>query len=322
MPTAHERHRCLQHLAEKSKAGIPLLSWADGEPTSIRTLLGPALRAVEAGNMELYAALGRALSLTDAEQKVVQAAQFSGRLSEGFSALADAQMSQKAVSKKLWLALAYPGFLLAFASLVLPLPRLFTSASSSSYFSYAAPGILLLFVLVIVALIWPRISNDHVIKEQIQHWAQGLPLLKGLHTQAALAQFSITFGQLLKAGIPPLSSLPLALDVTHHNLFVGKSEAVFQRLEKGERLANALESLPLLDEEALRDIAHAEHTGHLEEAFFAIGKRSQKRRQALQLAMVASIALLAGVVVVLGIGYSIVQGAQSYFEQIDAVMKD
>jgi len=302
----------LQRLSEKAAAGVALPLWADGEPAALAAKLRPALRAVGDGRATLPQALSDILQLSTMEMRLVQAGLDSGRLASALDALVQARRARRAGQRKMALALLYPALLLGVASTVLPLP-LWVARGFSSYASVAGVGLAVLASLVALVVVWPRLSVDHVVKRAVSR----LPGLHTLHTLQAWSVFCQTFAAFLSSGVAPAVSLPLALDATAHPDLVGRGEGLLLQLDRGATLTQALEQLPHVDDQVLQAVAHAEHTGMLDEAFAQQGRRLQAQASRLQLMVVAAVAGFAAICVVVTIVIALVQGVQGYFDLLN-----
>ena len=112
----------------------------------------------------------------------------------------------------------------------------------------------------------------------------------------------------------------LALDASAHPDLVGRGELLLQQLDGGATLTQALETLPLVDDLLLQAIAHAEHTGVLDDAFAQQAKRHQEQARRLQLTMISAVVATAVVCVVVTIGIALVQGVQGYFDWLNDIV--
>lgn len=204
-------------------------------------------------------------------------------------------------------ALVKPALTLLAATIILPVPILFTQGLEA-YAAKVAPGLVALIGGAVLLLgVWPRIP--------VQAWPRALWLRLGLAVPGlrstllheAYATFAEVLGAAVRAGLPVREALVLAAGATPHPRFQEAAGALVARLDGGATLTDAVSAVPL-PQPFLAQVSSAEVSGTLDRglAVLARNHRDLSRRAATAATSVAAVVI--GVLVMGFAALSIVQG--------------
>lgn len=120
--------------------------------------------------------------------------------------------------------------------------------------------------VVIVGSLWIfqyqiKDSNKHLKWDELQ---LSLPLYGDLITKIEISRFSRTLGTLLSNGVPLLNSMSIVREVIHNRAVAKSMESVASSLERGGRIAEALNKDSRFPKLAVHLIQVGEETGQLE----------------------------------------------------------
>lgn len=278
-----------RQLATLLKAGVPLLRSLRGLEESATNrrfaqVLAELQEQLESGR-ELSASMKlQPTVFSNYMVSTVRVGEVTGRLSEAFQGLYSQLTFEKENREAVTTALRYPAFVLATAVAALVAVNIFViPAFAGVYRSFKAelPPITqllihvsdffihfgwLLLAMVVLAIAgfvaWVRTPAG------LHAWHGFLlriPIVGGLIHKATLARFTKSFGLALKAGVPVVDALNVAVE-TSGNVVVGERIATMgAAAERGESLARAARGTRVFTPTVLQMISVGEETGALDE---------------------------------------------------------
>lgn len=278
-----------RQLATLLKAGVPLLRSLRGLEESATNrrfaqVLAELQEQLESGR-ELSASMKlQPTVFSNYMVSTVRVGEVTGRLSEAFQGLYSQLTFEKENREAVTTALRYPAFVLATAVAALVAVNIFViPAFAGVYRSFKAElppitqllihvsdffihfGWLLLAMMVLAIagfVAWVRTPAG------LHAWHGFLlriPIVGGLIHKATLARFTKSFGLALKAGVPVVDALNVAVE-TSGNVVVGERIATMgAAAERGESLARAARGTRVFTPTVLQMISVGEETGALDE---------------------------------------------------------
>ena len=288
-----------RQLATLLKAGVPLLRSLRGlEESATNRRFAQVL-----ANLQQQLESGRELSASMKQQpdvfnnymvSTVKVGEVTGRLSEAFQGLYSQLSFERENREAVTTALRYPAFVLATAAAALVAVNIFViPAFANVYRSFKAdlPPITLLLIsvsnffihygwllfgLLVVGAVgfvaWLRTPGG------VRFWHTfllKLPIIGVLIHKATLARFTKSFGLALKAGVPIVDALNVAVE-TSGNVVIGeKIAAMGPAAARGESLARAARGTGVFTPTVLQMFAVGEETGALDEMMAEIAEHFQ-----------------------------------------------
>jgi len=214
---------------------------------------------------------------------IIKIGESSGTLAENLNYLTEELKKRAALHSKVRGALIYPSVVLVatvgiagamiififpkilpvFASLNVKLPfttraLIALSNALSSHGLLVGVGLVLLVIAVIVLL------KIQAVRHVVQHILLHAPIVKKIIVQVNLANFSRTFGLLLKSGVNIIEAVNITAETTENLVYQHELRASSAVLQKGEFLSSYLSKSPkLFPPIAANMIRVGENTGNL-----------------------------------------------------------
>jgi MSHA biogenesis protein MshG len=218
----------------------------------------------------------------------------TGRQSEAFQGLYAQLSFEKANREAVATALRYPAFVLAMAVAALIAVNIFViPAFAGVYRSFKAelPPLTLLLIKVsdfFVHFGWLLLALVIMAVGGLAAWIRTpaglrawhafllrIPIVGALIHKATLARFTKSFGLALKAGVPVVDALNVAVE-TSGNVVLGERIATMgAAAERGEALARAARGTGVFTPTVLQMIAVGEETGALDEMMAEVAEHYQ-----------------------------------------------
>lgn len=307
----------LQSLAQALDAGMSVQELVLDPSTS--ALLPPRARDVLRRSLREGGAFADALLAAELVDEggaaVVAAGERGGFLPAALRQVAADVERARQRRRRALLALAYPALLMVLSSLILPLPVI-VSEGVAAYFARAAPGILLVVVLLVLALVaLPRLPT-RVRAAGVAALARW-PLFGAIFLDEARGAALEVLGRLIAAGVPMRHALAAALTASGLSTWRGRIVDAEQALDSGRTLAEALAAVPIGDASLIARIALAERTGKLDVTMPVVANEARERAARRTVALTIACGLLAFLVMAVGIGRALVVQTQSTFEAIE-----
>jgi len=289
-----------RQLATLLKAGVPLLRSLRGLEESatnrkFANVLADLQQQLESGR-ELSASMKQQPSVfSNYMVSTVKVGEVTGRLSEAFQGLYSQLSFERENREAVTTALRYPAFVLCAAIAALVAVNIFViPAFANVYRSFKADLPAITQILIAVSdffihfgwlllgatigaltgfIAWIRTPKG------MRFWHAFLlriPIVGALIHKATLARFTKSFGLALKAGVPIVDALSVAVE-TSGNLIIGeKIASMGKAAERGESLARAARSTGVFTPTVLQMIAVGEETGALDEMMAEVAEHFQK----------------------------------------------
>jgi MSHA biogenesis protein MshG len=289
-----------RQLATLLKAGVPLLR-------SLRGLEESATNRRFAGvlaDLQQQLESGRELSASMKLQpdvfnnymvSTVKVGEVTGRLSEAFLGLYSQLSFERENREAVTTALRYPAFVLATAVSALIAVNIFViPAFANVYRSFKADlppitqllisvsnffvnyGWLILAISIAASVgfvVWLRTPNG------LRFWHAfllKLPIVGALIHKATLARFTKSFGLALKAGVPIVDALNVAVETSGNVVIGDKIAEMGPAAARGESLVRAARSTGVFTPTVLQMFAVGEETGALDEMMAEIAEHFQR----------------------------------------------
>jgi type II secretory pathway component PulF len=142
-------------------------------------------------------------------------------------------------------------------------------------------------------------------------------LVGSFYRRTQASRFCQVLGSCLGAGLDAARSLQLALEATGNVDLQSRAGPAVQRLRDGATLTDVVEWLGVLDDEALRQVATGERTGHLPPLLLQEAKaQSEAGLRALQAVVFIAIAVLVTILMATIVG-RIFSAQQQYYRNIE-----
>jgi len=288
-----------RQLATLLKAGVPLLRSLRGLEESATNrhfaqVLADLQQQLESGR-ELSASMKQQPAIfSNYMVSTVRVGEVTGRLSEAFQGLYSQLTFEKENREAVTTALRYPAFVLATAGAALVAVNVFViPAFAGVYKSFKAelPPITLLLIKVSDFFIhfgWLLLALVIAASAGFVAWIRTpaglrawhgfllrIPIVGALIHKATLARFTKSFGLALKAGVPVVDALNVAVE-TSGNVVIGEQIATMgAAAERGESLAQAARSTGVFTPTVLQMFAVGEETGALDEMMAEVAQHFQ-----------------------------------------------
>lgn len=311
-----QRERFLDCAAQALEAGLSVQQFVSGPalvafPAGLRAALHSALEA----DKTFARALADAQVIDGAAAALLVAGETQGKLPAALRTLARRYRAARETRRRTLLALAYPTFLFVAASLVLPLPTLVTRGVGA-YTSAAIPPVALVTALyVAVLVVLPRLPATTL--RSLKAVLVRVPILSTLARYRATATFAETLGAGIAAGLPIRLGVQLSADATDHPRIAPHKGRILTDLDRGARLAEALEGLGFFAPEDLALVHHGEQVGKLDEVLPRMAEDHERRARTLTITLVVVAGLVVSAAVVLLLAISIIDGFSSYMQTLE-----
>lgn len=289
-----------RQLATLLKAGVPLLRSLRGLEESATNrrfaqVLADLQQGLEAGR-ELSACMKQQSAVfSNYMVSTVRVGEVTGRLSEAFQGLYNQLTFEKENREAVTTALRYPAFVLATSAAALIAVNIFViPAFANIYRSFKAelPPITMLLIAIsdfFVNFGWLLLALGIGAGVGFASWIRTpagqrfwhgfllrIPIVGALIHKATLARFTKSFGLALKAGVPIVDALHVAVE-TSGNVVIGEKIATMgPAAERGEALARAARSTGVFTPTVLQMFAVGEETGALDEMMAEVAEHFQK----------------------------------------------
>ena len=289
-----------RQLATLLKAGVPLLRSLRGLEESATNrrfaqVLADLQQQLESGRQLSASMKQQPAVFTNYMVSTVKVGEVTGRLSEAFQGLYAQLSFERENREAVAAALRYPSFVLAIAAAALIAVNIFViPAFANVYRSFKAdlPPITLLLIAVsdfIIHYGWLMVALGFVAVLGFLAWLRTpaglrfwhsfllrLPIVGALIHKATLARFTKSFGLALKAGVPVVDALNVAVE-TSGNVVIGERIATMGlAAERGESLARAARNTGVFTPTVLQMFAVGEETGALDEMMTEVAEHFQK----------------------------------------------
>jgi general secretion pathway protein F len=311
-----------RQLATLATAGLPLeeslaaLSEADAEPRS-RAIVAQ-LRARVMEGQSLADAMAEFPDSFDAVFRAsVAAGESSGRLDQALSRLADDVEAREALSRSLWMALAYPLLLTIVALAVVSGLLVYVVPQVVSVFqnlrqelpwatrlliaiadAVRAYGLVALVLAVVAAFGARAALRREPLRLAWDRFVLRLPLAGRLVRAANTARAARTLATLVASGVPVLEAMQLSA-ATLRNLPMQQAfKRAAVRVREGSGFARALAESGLFPPVALRLVASGEKSGRLDAMLEQAARAQQREVEGL----LAAFAAVLGPAVILAVG--------------------
>ncbi|MBI3458501.1 MAG: type II secretion system F family protein [Candidatus Rokubacteria bacterium] len=195
------------------------------------------------------------------------------------------------------LTFVLPRFAVIFGDLGqgLPLPTRALLALSQGLVAYW--WVLALAVLAAV-LSWQLITRSEGGRLAVDRWLLGLPALGDLLRKVEVGRFARTLGTLLQSGVPVLSALGVAREVSGNGVIALALGAVQEGAKRGDGLARPMSETGAFPALAIHMVRVGEETGRIEEM---LGRVAAAYETEIRVAVRRFISLLEPVII-LGLG--------------------
>ncbi|HTT10648.1 MAG TPA: type II secretion system F family protein [Burkholderiaceae bacterium] len=289
-----------RQLATLLKAGVPLLRSLRGLEESATNrrfaqVLADLQQQLESGRQLSASMKQQPAVFTNYMVSTVKVGEVTGRLSEAFQGLYTQLSFERENREAVAAALRYPSFVLAIAAAALIAVNIFViPAFANVYRTFKAdlPPITLLLIAVsdfIIHFGWLMAALGIVAAIGFVAWLRTpgglrfwhsfllrLPIVGALIHKATLARFAKSFGLALKAGVPVVDALNVAVE-TSGNVVIGERIATMGlAAERGESLARAARNTGVFTPTVLQMFAVGEETGALDEMMTEVAEHFQK----------------------------------------------
>jgi MSHA biogenesis protein MshG len=288
-----------RQLATLLKAGVPLLRSLRGLEESATNrrfaqVLAELQQQLESGR-ELSASMKQQPAVfSNYMVSTVRVGEVTGRLPEAFQGLYSQLTFEKENREAVTTALRYPAFVLATAIAALVAVNIFViPAFAGVYKSFKAdlPPITLMLIKVsdfFVHFGWLLLALVVLGMVTLVAWIRTpagqrawhgfmlrIPIVGGLIHKATLARFTKSFGLALKAGVPVVDALNVAVETSGNVVIGDKIASMGTAAERGEALAHAARNTGVFTPTVLQMIAVGEETGALDEMMAEVAEHFQ-----------------------------------------------
>jgi len=255
----------------------------------------------------------------------LEAAEVSGTLEHALASIIE---RQEALHKLRWRTLSlclYPAYLLAafmIGGAFLDGAGSVQKAQSLDALPLALTGslsvrLIKVTVIALTGLSFPLALAALGLEDRWARLRLRLPLLGTFYRRTQASRFCQVLGSCLGAGLDAARSLQLALEATGDVELQSRAAPAVQRLRDGATLTDVVEWLDVLDGEALRQVATAERTGHLQPLLQQQAKaQSESGLRALQVVVGIAIAVLVVFLIVTNI-FRVFESQREYFRSLE-----
>ncbi|BBO59105.1 type II secretion system F family protein [Mycoavidus sp. B2-EB] len=277
-----------RQLASLLQAGLPLLAtlevMAASHPRAPLSRVTHALARAVAQGQYLSTALADYPQFGPMYCQLVAIGETSSALAPLLAQLAEHREQAAAQQAKLRAALSYPSGVLILSLLIttalmiwvvptfqqifesfgapLPTPTRIVLSLSSAIAHGIAPVTFLIGSGIFIAALGLRRST--VLRTAYDHLRLTLPIIGPLLRQLAIARWTHALGTLLKAGTPLAEAFNSMTRITNNAVFDQATCTILQRVQRGERLAQAMRATGCFPPTVLQPIAIAEESGSLD----------------------------------------------------------
>jgi type II secretory pathway component PulF len=144
-----------------------------------------------------------------------------------------------------------------------------------------------------------------------------IPLLGSYYQRSQASRFCQVLGSSLGAGLEAARSLQLALEATRNTELMSRAGPAIQRLRDGATLTEVVEWLGVLDGGALRHLAVAERTGHVQPILERVAwEQAEAGLRFMRVLVILLIILLVGFLVVTNM-LRIFESQRDYYRQLE-----
>lgn len=256
--------------------------------------------------------------VTRAEVALLRSAEASGTLDAALPLLQSLIATRREAVTSARNALAYPAFLLVFASVVLPLP-LAVSQGVGAWLARALPvPLLAVGVGVFAGYVWPRLDPDGPVREGLRSFGRALPLVGSTMRAGAVALFAEVLGRCVGAGLGLWDSVDLALDASGDPALRRQGPRLRRVIERTGSIAEGLQVTGVVPATAISRVAVGEQTGRLDTVLQGLAAELRDEAARRRRVMVTVLGGVVFAVVAVAIGWSIVRGFMGYLELIDS----
>jgi type IV pilus assembly protein PilC len=212
MGTRGNLARAYQDLATLLDAGIPILRSFDilveGRQGRFRHILSSVRESLSKGSSLAEAMDPHPRVFPDLDRMLLEAAETSGSLPVSFKMLSHWHEFIQRITRRIWMGLMYPFFILHMGALLFPLPALILSfangrAEVGAYLRGVIGVLLLLYVplLTILAVLHFK-ERAHLLRLALDSLVLRIPLLGRAVYQLSICRYTQAFSMLYKAGVP------------------------------------------------------------------------------------------------------------------------
>lgn len=198
------------------------------------------------------------------EQAMIGAAERSGRLDQAMSYLSQYFQTLADTSRTIWQNVSYPIFLVHFAAIILPIPKLVTEGVSGYFIRVGATLAAVYGVaLTVWGICWllARISEKEPSMDAV---VQTVPVIGWARRNLALARFFASLEMLVNAGIGLPEALSRAAGTTRSSFLESSVRKALPEIERGVPADQALRSAGAFPEQVLRGMKVGLDTGSLD----------------------------------------------------------
>lgn len=146
-----------------------------------------------------------------------------------------------------------------------------------------------------------------------------IPLLGSYYRRSQASRFCQVLGSSLGSGLEAARSLQLALEATRNAELMSRAEPAIQRLRDGATLTEVVEWLGVFDGGALRHLAVAERTGHVQPI---LEREAREQAEAglrfMRVLVILLIVLLVGFLVVTNI-LRVIETQRDYYRSLEGL---
>ena len=315
-----------RQLATMLEAGVPVVraleSLERSAPGRRLREVGVALRRRIAAGGDLSDGLEeQAATFPALHRELIRVGERSGTLERQLRHLAGLLEQFASIRKEVVGRMFYPVLLLHLSVLVMPLPRLVFTQDLVAYGRDALAA--LVFLYAAGGLVWwiiRQIARDRAGLVATDRLVLAVPVVGKIHRDISLARFFAALKALLDAGIGLIEAVPRAGTASGSALLASTGRAAAPELKRGEPLASVLAGA--LPPDALSMLATGQESGkldamldHLERHFF---EESRRRLQA----MAEWLPKLIYILVVLWVGWQILQMALGYGRMLSGALDE
>jgi type IV pilus assembly protein PilC len=243
------------------------------------------------GDIRTNVEQGRALSVSMAEHEefpklyiaMVRAGETAGILDQVLIRIADTLEKDLALRRKIKSAMTYPVVVLIMAIMLTTVMLIFIVPVFTGMFESLGgelplPTKVLIFLSMVVRKLWYVLlalpilgwqafkwgrKQDHI-RFQLDRLKLKLPVFGLLFHKVALARFARTFGSLLKAGVPILSTLEIVAETVNNGVIGNAVHDVKTSVKEGESIAGPLGEHEVFPPMTVQMIAVGEETGAMD----------------------------------------------------------
>lgn len=280
-----------RYLSLMLRAGTDLFSAinvliSDFDRPALKALLIEVRTNLEKGNPFYVTFAKYPQYFSETYVNLVKSGEASGNLIEVLDGLSVSLAKEQALRSKISSAFVYPVILLVMSFLVVLLlatfaiPRVadvfLSTGATPPFFSRIVfnTGIFLSknaaavfpFVAVLAVGGWYFLAKTFIGRKLLYTLGSRLPFIRKVMEQYALQRFSVTFGLLLKAGIPIINVLEITADAVGFQVFKESLRRISREgVAKGLTLGEAFRREPAFPQVVTNLIAVSEKAGHTEE---------------------------------------------------------